>query len=123
LIGVVTDKEETIQIVQKGFPELAEFEEKRITFLNGDGAIIFEEAWEHFGSSPPEKLKIVVTDAPGEKKKRELVQHRRGIMLINSGERRDNIICGSVTGVIILLFGSLLAAAIYDIRTGGISGQ
>jgi hypothetical protein len=52
-----------------------------------------------------------------------VVQHRRGIMLINSGERRDNIICGSVTGVIILLFGSLLAAAIYDIRTGGISGQ
>jgi hypothetical protein len=78
LIGVVTDKEETIQIVQKGFPELAEFDEERITFLNGDGAIIFDEAWEHFASSPPDKLKIKVADAPGEWEKRESVKHPGG---------------------------------------------
>jgi hypothetical protein len=67
----VTDEEETIQIVQKGFPELAEFDEERISFKNGDGAIIFDEAWDHFGSSPPEKLRIVVADAPGDKAKRK----------------------------------------------------
>jgi hypothetical protein len=72
------NEEETIQIVQKGFPELAEFDEERITFLNGDGAIIFDEAWDHFGSSPPEKLRIVVADAPGEKEKRESTQHLGG---------------------------------------------
>jgi hypothetical protein len=67
----VADEEETIQIVQKGFPDLAEFDEDRISFLNGDDAIIFDEAWEHFGSNPPEKLKIKVSDAPGEKEKRK----------------------------------------------------
>jgi hypothetical protein len=74
----VTDKEETIQIVQKGFPELAEFDEERITLLNGDGAIIFDEAWEHFASSPPEKLQIVVADAPGEWEKRKSTRYPRG---------------------------------------------
>jgi hypothetical protein len=67
----VTDEEETIQIVQKGFPELAEYDEGRISFLNGDGAIIFDEAWDHFGSNPPEKLQIAVVDAPGDKAMRE----------------------------------------------------
>jgi len=42
--------------------------------LNGDDAVIFEEAWDHFGSSPPEKLKIIVADAPGEKEKRKTTQ-------------------------------------------------
>jgi hypothetical protein len=73
-IGDVANGEETIQIVQKGFPELAEFDEERITFQNGDGAIIFDEAWEHFGSSPPEMLRIVVADAPGEWEKRKSTQ-------------------------------------------------
>ena len=50
---------------------MAEYDEDRISFKNGDDAIIFDEAWEHFGSSPPEKLKIVVADGPGEKEKRE----------------------------------------------------
>ena len=74
----MTDKKETIQIVQKGFPELAEFDEERITFLNGDGAIIFDEAWEHFASTPPEKLKIVVADAPGDWEKRKSTQYLAG---------------------------------------------
>jgi hypothetical protein len=69
----VIDEEETIQIVQKGFPDLAEFDEDRISFLNGEDAVIFDEAWEHFGSSPPEKLKIIVSDAPGEKEKRKAI--------------------------------------------------
>ena len=77
-IGGVTNGQETIQIVQKGFPELAEFDEERITFLNGDDAIIFDEAWEHFVSSPPEKLKIKVADAPGEWDKRKSTQHQVG---------------------------------------------
>lgn len=74
----MTDKEETIQIVQKGFPELAEFDQDRITFLNGNGAIIFDEAWEYFASSPPEKLKIKVADAPGEWEKRKSIQYKGG---------------------------------------------
>jgi hypothetical protein len=65
-----TDIKETIQIVQRGFPELAEYDQNRIGFQDGDGAIIFEEAWEHLGSSPPAKLKIIVEDGPGEKEKR-----------------------------------------------------
>jgi len=74
LSSTSADSKETIQIVQKGFPELAEFDEERISFLNGDDAVIFEEAWDHFGSSPPEKLKIIVADAPGEKEKRKTTQ-------------------------------------------------
>ena len=57
---------------------MAEFDEERITFLNGDDAIIFDEAWEHFVSSPPEKLKIKVADAPGEWDKRKSTQHQVG---------------------------------------------
>jgi len=78
-ISDVTYQEETIQIVQKGFPELAEFDQDRITFLNGDGAIIFDEAWEHFASTPPEKLKIKVADAPGDWEKRKSIQYREGL--------------------------------------------
>ena len=108
----MTDKEETIHIVQKGFPELAEFDEERITFLNGDGAIIFDEAWEHFASSPPEKLQIKVADAPGDWDKRKSTQHLGASVLITLGQRRNNIECASVFGVICLLFGSIVAFVI-----------
>ena len=66
----MVDTQETIKIVQKGFPELAEFDEDRISFLNGQDAIIFDEAWDHFGPSPPKMLKIVVSDTPADKAKR-----------------------------------------------------
>lgn len=61
--------QETVEIVQRGFPDLAEYDEDRISFKDG-GAVILEEAWEHFGSNPPAKLKIIVEDGPGDKEKR-----------------------------------------------------
>lgn len=69
------NNEETIEIVQRGFPELAEYDQDRISFKTGDNAIIFDEAWEHFGQHPPEVLKVMVADAPGEAERREFI-HR-----------------------------------------------
>jgi hypothetical protein len=72
---------ETIEIVQRGFPELAEFDQDRISFKNGANAVIFDEAWEHFGQHPPEMLQILVEDAPGEKYRRRLTPHRPVLIL------------------------------------------
>jgi len=69
---------------------LAEFDDERITLLNGDGAIIFDEAWEHFASSPPEKLQIVVADAPGEWEKRNSTRYPRGSCADNFRSETDS---------------------------------
>jgi hypothetical protein len=50
---------------------LAEYDEDRISFKNGEDAIIFDEAWESFDANPPSTLKVIVVDAPGEAERRK----------------------------------------------------
>ena len=69
--------------MQRGIPGLAEFDSSRISFQkevpghpSSHWAIILDEAWEHFGDSPPATLKVVVADEPGDKELRELLYPR-----------------------------------------------
>ena len=70
--------QETIEIVQRGIPGLADFDPARISFQKkveaqptAHWASILDGAWEHFGNNPPSTLKVVVADLPGDKQLRE----------------------------------------------------
>jgi hypothetical protein len=65
--------QETIQIVQRGIERLSTIDPDRLRFsiLVGTGesqhwAKVLDEAWERFDADPPERLAVVVADAPGD---------------------------------------------------------
>jgi hypothetical protein len=67
------DVQETIQIVQRGIERLSTIDPDRLTFkiLVGTGdsqhwAKVLDEAWERFDADPPDRLAVVVADAPGD---------------------------------------------------------
>lgn len=73
---------ETIEIVQRGIPGLAEFDPSRISFQKhvevkgttaGRWATILDEAWDQFSENPPSTLMVVVADEPGDKELRESI--------------------------------------------------
>ncbi|WWC90801.1 uncharacterized protein L201_005738 [Kwoniella dendrophila CBS 6074] len=76
-------KEETISIVQRGFPLLAEYPPSRIEFLSpvemdSEGKVIndrwgkiLDEAWPGFKHNPPTRLRVQVADLPGDEERNE----------------------------------------------------
>jgi len=111
-----------MDIVQRGIPGLAEFDSSRISFQkevpgqpSSNWAIILDEAWDHFGDSPPSTLKIVVADEPGDKELRKLSEspnfkgHRADFY---SGSRHHTQICLFVTALLGLV-GLIVFGIIY----------
>jgi hypothetical protein len=110
--------------VQRGIPGLAEFDSSRISFQKevpgqpgSHWAIILDEAWEHFGDSPPSTLKVVVADEPGDKELRELSQlpnltGRRADFY--SGSKHHTELCLFITALLgvvaLIVFGILYLA-------------
>ncbi|WWC63195.1 uncharacterized protein I303_105795 [Kwoniella dejecticola CBS 10117] len=83
-LGVLGEtKEDTVAIVQRGFPNLAEYPAHRIEFLSpveidsegkvkGDKwAKIFDEAWPGFKTHPPARLRVQIADLPGDEERRD----------------------------------------------------
>jgi hypothetical protein len=67
------DIQETIEIVQRGIEGLSTIDPDRMTFKiqlgTGESqhwAKVLDEAWERFDADPPERLAVVVADAPGD---------------------------------------------------------
>ncbi|WVR03018.1 hypothetical protein IAU60_000007 [Kwoniella sp. DSM 27419] len=107
-LGVLGEtKEETVEIVQRGLPVLAEYSPDRIEFLSpveldAEGRVkdgrwgkILDETWPTFKHNPPTRLRIQVADLPGDEQRRE---------------RRNNWIC---VGVTLLIVSPLFAFAIF----------
>ncbi|ORY28202.1 hypothetical protein BCR39DRAFT_505998 [Naematelia encephala] len=84
-LGVLgRDKHNTVLIVQRGFPTLAEYPPERIEFLapvevDSNGRVVddrwgtvMEEAWSRFDRDPPSRLRVQVVDLPGDAEDREV---------------------------------------------------
>lgn len=71
--------QDTIQAVQKGFPDLAQIETNRVDFHVHDGmgnwVRVMDEAWESLGERGAPYCKITVKDGPGDEEKREFIIH------------------------------------------------
>ncbi|WVW85728.1 hypothetical protein I302_107766 [Kwoniella bestiolae CBS 10118] len=95
-LGVLGEtKEETIAIVQRGFPLLATYPPHRIEFLSPVEMLdahgrpqpdrwgkIMDEAWVGFRSNPPQRLRVQVADAPGDEERRKKRENFRNWLIV-----------------------------------------
>jgi hypothetical protein len=102
--------QETIQYVQRRFPELGEIDPSRFSFQYvPEGALywctIFDEAWDHFQKDPPKRLNIVIEDEAGEKEHR---QSNTCLLVSVSiaydvGDRRSKIIGATIVLTVVFM--------------------
>ena len=103
--------QETVAMVQRGFPTLAEYPPDRIEFhvpvkLDGFGqpevwGKVLDEAWGGFDRDPPTKLRVQVADLPGEERARHVDEVCRIVRLIGC-------VCGGIGIMLYCLTGIML---------------
>lgn len=73
--GLAANNQETIQLVKKGFPDLAMVESERFEFqvynIRQSWVTVMEEAWELLSRDPPLVWVIKIKDTPEERAERE----------------------------------------------------
>lgn len=64
-------------MVRRAFPEIDQYPDERIEFEVGidgskeDWGGLMEDAWTQFATQPPSRIKVQITDQPGDARRRE----------------------------------------------------
>ncbi|ORX37946.1 hypothetical protein BD324DRAFT_656176 [Kockovaella imperatae] len=93
VLGVAAGKDDTIDLVRRAFPVLAEYSPDRIEFLAPSTpetqidnitqwSQILDEAWHGIETNPPARLKVQVIDGPGDLEERTRRKEREDKIVV-----------------------------------------